>query len=359
MDPSPASRRLTGWGRMNNQIPEFSLKRVLSVITPRKIAIVTPVYNDWPACAQLLRELDIVAGQLDHVQMDIIIVDDGSTQKPPVELLQDSSFEAINRINLTQLGTNLGHQRAIATGLYVAVNRKIYDAMAVMDSDGEDMPGDIARLLEEQRRHPDAIVVAERTKRSESMAFRVYYQIYKKMFRTLTGSEINFGNFSAFSSEVAARLLYMPELWNNFPSALLRSGLPHRAVETARGQRFFGSSKMNLSRLVIHGLSAISVNSEMVFARVMFLCFTLALLTATGGLAVAAIRLLTDLAIPGWASDVIGSLAIIFTQILFFFFTSMFLLLHARSSPARSPSEIIPGYIATSHEIYGNDRTGV
>jgi glycosyltransferase involved in cell wall biosynthesis len=324
-----------------------------------KIAIITPVYNDWPSCNRLVEELDTVAGQLVEHTVDIIIVDDGSTQKSQIGLVKNRDFEHINCICITELASNLGHQRAIAAGLYIAVDRNAYDSIIIMDSDGEDKPSDIPRLIKEQQSHPDSIIVAERSKRSEGLAFRFFYWIYKAIYRLLTGSEINFGNFSAISNEAARRLLHMPELWNNFPSALLRSRLPHRNIETSRGKRYFGDSKMNFSGLVIHGLSAISVNSEIVFARVMFLCFFLALLTGLGGVFVIGVRLCTDLAIPGWASDVIGSLAIVFTQIVFFFFTSMFLLLHARSNPANSPSEVIPGYIAVSGEVYKNARTDI
>jgi glycosyltransferase involved in cell wall biosynthesis len=324
-----------------------------------RIAIVTPVYNDWPSCGRLTLELDAVAGQLQDAVIDLIIVDDGSVQARPDESLQGSTLEHLDRVSVASLGANLGHQRAIAAGLYIAVERDCYSSIVVMDSDGEDMPGDIIRMLEEQAQHPDSIIVAERTKRSEGPVFRFFYKVYKAMYSALTGSEISFGNFSTVNASTARRLIHMPDLWNNFPSALLRSRLPYRKVETVRGKRFFGSSKMNFSALVIHGLSAISVNSEVVFARIMFLCFGLAMLTAAGGIAVASIRLFTDLAIPGWASDVIGSLAIIFTQIVFFFFTSMFLLLHARSNPAKAPSEVIPGYIASCQDIYSSDSARV
>jgi hypothetical protein len=307
----------------------------------------------------LLTELNSVAGQLEGTIVDIIIVDDGSRLHWSSEMVPVTPLQHLNRISVTKLGCNLGHQRAIAAGLYTAVERKLYETIIIMDCDGEDLPQDVARLLAEQRSHPDSIVAAERAHRSEGPAFKAFYGIYKTLYRTLTGSEISFGNFSAISANAASRLLHMPELWNNFPSALLRSRLPLRTIETNRGKRFFGDSKMNFSSLVIHGLSAISVNSEIVFARIMLLCFVLALVTATGGVTVAGIRVFTDLAIPGWASDVIGSLAIIFTQIVFFFFTSMFLLLHARSNPASSPRQVIPGYISTSHDIQGNDQTGI
>jgi len=84
---------------------------------------------------------------------------------------------------------------------------------------------------------------------------------------------------------------------------------------------------------------------------VMVISLTVGLASILGGIAVVILRLFTDLAIPGWASDVIGSIAVIFTQTMFFFFISVFLLLHSRSNPSHTPRSVIPGYIARSYDI--------
>jgi glycosyltransferase involved in cell wall biosynthesis len=319
---------------------------------------VTPVFNDWPSCAQLIDELDRIAGQLDGVLMDVLIVDDGSGQVDS-NLLNCSALSSLNRISITELACNLGHQRAIAVGLYVAVEAGCYDHIIIMDSDGEDQPRDLLRLLEAQRRESGQVIVASRTKRSEGLLFRAFYALYKRAYRILTGNEINFGNFSIISHSVAKRLLHMPEMWNNFPSALLRSRLPYKQMETVRGKRFFGASKMNFVNLVIHGLNAISVSSEIVFVRVMMISMLIGFLSILGGLAVVLLRVFTDLAIPGWASDVIGSIAVILTQTMFFFFVSVFLLLHSRSNPSHTPLSVIPGYIARSYDVLVDGKPAV
>jgi len=329
------------------------------VTEPFRIAVVSPVFDDWPSCARLVRELDAVAANLDGVLLDLVVVDDGSTAPGGAELVGGAQFSHINRALLVQLACNLGHQRAIAAGLYAAGQQGEYDAFIVMDSDGEDRPGDIPSLVEELRRSGSHAVFARRSKRSEGMLFKGFYRLYKGLYRLLTGSEISFGNFSIITREAANRLLHMPELWNNFSSAVLRSRLAYRQVETERGERYAGDSKMNFPGLVIHGLSAISVSSEIIFVRVMVLCALLGLGTLAGGVAVLGIRLFTGLAIPGWASDVMGTLVIIFTQTVFFFLVSMFLLLRSRSTPAPSPVTVIPGYISCIRVLSGDDRSGV
>jgi hypothetical protein len=320
------------------------------------IAVVIPVFNDWSSCGRLVSELDRLAADLENVNIDLFIVDDGSTSGPGPDELNTAQLEHLERVHLTTLRCNLGHQRAIAAGLYTALQQPRYHSIVVMDADGEDAPQDVASLIEKQTRLNVPIVVAQRSRRSEGLMFRVFYRLYKILYRALTGSEISFGNFSIVSRQAAQRLIHMPELWNNYPSAILQSGLPIDSIPTMRGKRYFGESRMNLAGLIIHGLGAISVSSEIVFARIIIFTLMIASLSVLGGVIVAAIRLFTDLAIPGWASGIVGNLAVILTQTVFFFFISMFLLLRARSAPALPPGQVIPAYISDTRELFANGQ---
>ena len=73
---------------------------------------------------------------------------------------------------MLRLRRNLGHQRAIAIGLtYIqAQMTTAYEAVVVMDGDGEDAPEDVPRLLARlEAEGGRSIVFAERTRRSESL----------------------------------------------------------------------------------------------------------------------------------------------------------------------------------------------
>ena len=186
-----------------------------------------------------------------------------------------------------------------------------------------------------------------------------------KLYKTiLTVGERKRGFFSKkipifLSQNAAFRLLHMPALWNNFPSALLRSRLPYAGLPTDRGERYQGMSKMNLTNLVIHGLSAISVDSEVIFSRVLLFSGAVGFLTVLTTGVVLGVRLFTDLAIPGWASNVVGNLAVIFLQTVFFFLLSLFFLLHSRSTPERFTAQVAPDYIVGVREIDTGSGIGV
>jgi polyisoprenyl-phosphate glycosyltransferase len=92
-----------------------------------------------------------------------------------------------------------------------------------MDSDGEDDPDDIPRLIAALCTTPKAGIVAGRKERSEGAGFRVGYAAYQTMFSALVGRRIDFGKFSAFGPALARRLSGMSETWSHLAATLLRS----------------------------------------------------------------------------------------------------------------------------------------
>ncbi|HYC15503.1 MAG TPA: glycosyltransferase, partial [Stellaceae bacterium] len=155
-----------------------------------RIAVVTPVFNDWACFAALVAELsERYAGS--GTSFDMIALDDGSTEPFDEAALALSPGGAVASVEVLPLATNLGHQRAIAIGLCAAVERGEAESVLVMDCDGEDRPADIERLLEASRENPARIIFAKRARRSESLAFRLCYALYKGLFRTLTGRGIS------------------------------------------------------------------------------------------------------------------------------------------------------------------------
>jgi hypothetical protein len=281
----------------------------------RTIAIVTPILDDWQSFTLLVDEISSLFSGSEFA-FHIYAVDDGSNTPFDADAIALPEASCILSIEVIRLATNLGHQRAIAVGLCTIAESTGTDAVLVMDGDGQDRPMDIALLLARSCRHPLHVVLAERAKRTESYAFRVWYGVYKLLFYALTGQPINFGNFCVIPIAAVRRLAYMPELWNNLAASIMRSRLNYTKVPTTRGDRLAGRSKMNLVSLILHGLTAMSVHSDTIFVRILLAA---AFVAATAGLGIAAvvcIRIATDLAIPGWATVAAGDLLIILLQTL-------------------------------------------
>jgi hypothetical protein len=292
--------------------------------------------------------LDAVAGTLEGVHLDVIAVDDGSTISPATSFLADVILANLRRVDVLHLACNLGHQRAIAIGLSEVDERGEYTCAIVMDSDGEDSPEDLPKLLTAGRQHTGHIVVAQRARRSEGRLFKAFYIGYKALFHLLTGKPIAFGNYCVVPAPLINRLVYMPEIWNNLAAAVMRSKLPIHHHPTNRGMRYAGQSKMNLVGLFIHGLSAVSVYGDIAFTRVLAFSVGLSALTLIGILVVSGIRLFTDLAIPGWASYMVGFLIVVLMQALMLSAGAVFLLLNNRSMPSIVPKKVCSQFVRSS-----------
>jgi hypothetical protein len=295
------------------------------------IAIVTPILDDWPSFAAVVTD---IAGQFERSKVTVHVwaVDDGSAAPFSLEDIAPPAGSCVVRIEVIRLALNLGHQRAIAVGLCALADCGEYDAILVMDSDGEDRPSDVPALLAAAGERPDRIVMAARAKRSEPPMFRLWYRAYKLLFWLMTGQAISFGNFCLLPTAAVRRLVHMPELRNNLAASIMRSRIPYATLPTARGRRLAGQSRMNLVSLIVHGLSALSVYTDMIFVRVLLLAMSIAATATLGIVVVTAIRFGTDLAIPGWATTAVGDLLIILLQTLVVIIAATLTMLAGRSS---------------------------
>jgi len=308
----------------------------------RRLVIVTPVFNDWESLHQLLVEIDRTLEGTGH-QVEMLVVDDCST------VPQDRPWPdglGFGRIDCLRLRGNMGHQRAIAIGLMTVAERTDVDAVIVLDSDGEDRPEDIPRLIAAAEAAPHAAVVAQRAQRSESLLFRLFYRIYLNLFRLLTGHRISFGNFSLLRIAQVRRIANAHHIWNNFAASIIVSKVPISFVPTKRGKRYAGQSKMNFVGLIAHGLGAISVFTETVFIRI--LIASLIVFVMCMGLAAATlyIKFATTLAVPNWATTVLGFALVISIQALMMPILMAFMLLSNRASIQPAPISFAQGFVA-------------
>ncbi len=276
----------------------------------RRWAILTPVFEDRDSFAELCREIAAVG---DGLELRICAVDDGSVTAPP-------DPRAISDVGLCgeviRLRRNVGHQMAIAIGLNHLAADDDLDGVVIMDSDGEDRPSRIpdlvARLADDG---PDGvdIVVASRSRRSETLTFRVFYVIYKLFFKILTGSVIRFGNFMAMSQVALRRLAAMQEAWTHVAGAVVKSRLRRLELPIDRGHRYSGQSRMGFVSLVLHGIRSVMVFGDAVLTR-MAVVFGLSAIGSVAVFAIAVFLKISGQATPGWLTTVTGFMLVIFMQ---------------------------------------------
>ncbi len=272
-----------------------------------RLIVVTPVFEDTEASTILFSELAKACGRDIHV----VAVDDGSVREP---LTLDGLRAASLNGTVIRLKRNVGHQRAIATGLaYVADQFKIIDRVVIMDSDGEDMPQTITSLLADLDDNEVDVTVAQRKSRVETFRFKAFYAVYKWLFSLLTGRKISFGNYMAMNEPAVRRLASMGELATHVAGTVLVSRLRWRTCALDRGPRYAGKSKMNFVGLALHGFKGLMIFAEDVLVRVGIACALVAVLSLLGGAAAIVLKAI-GYTTPGWFSVALGLLMLVFLQ---------------------------------------------
>ena len=229
----------------------------------KKIKILIPVYNDWESLIKLLDEINKVIEDIKSVEFDCMIVNDASTIKPP-DITVPKNIKKIEIFNMKQ---NRGHARCNAFGLRYLSKKDDFDHLIVMDGDGEDRPEEIKYLVNQALEDQEVSVVAKRVKRSEGFLFQILYEVHKLITLVFTGKQINFGNYSCLTKKDVVTLSQQESLWSSFSGTLKKSISRLNTINSTRGSRYFGPSKMSLFNLGIHSFSIIAVFKSQVFLR--------------------------------------------------------------------------------------------
>jgi hypothetical protein len=269
-----------------------------------RLWVLCPSYRDVPSFRVLRTNIELIVKEtpaLTDLDLRFAVVDDTGGCDDETWILQD--FPDVRVITPP---FNLGHQRAIVYGL-----RKLLPDMAdsdlvvTLDSDGEDRPEDLPALLEpllDPSETGKSLCVARRTKRSESLQFKVLYALFRAMFRTLSGTTVRSGNFAAYRGWLAKRMLLHPYFDLCYSSTLISLGFNTISVPCPRGERYEGRSRMSPLGLFMHGVRMLMPFTDRIAVRALTafsVLFSIGLVCAG---VVAGIRLFTTEAIPGWTT---------------------------------------------------------
>lgn len=228
--------------------------------------VLSPLLHDTESFVRVREEVAAncersgVAGPIRHV-----VVDDSAGADRDVDALRD-----LPDVDVLTPPFNLGHQRAIVFGLRQIVDDiEPDDVVVTMDSDGEDQPVDVPRLVAALDDEGVPLAIAERTERTESLTFRLMYVCFRSLFRLVTGTSVRSGNFAAQRGDSLTTTIGHPSFDLCYSSTLLTLRRPTASVPCARGTRFAGRSRMSKHSLVAHGIRMMLPFSERIAVRML------------------------------------------------------------------------------------------
>lgn len=271
-----------------------------------KIHILCPTFMDSQSLSTLIEKIRIAKNNSTYSNLDLLLwaVDDSAGY--------DIKLKQINNLNLLIPNFNLGHARAIVFGLRKIINDVSEDDIIVtLDSDGEDGPEDITKLLDEVFINKKEICAAKRIKRSEGLVFRLSYVFFRLFFRFLTGRVICSGNFIAWRGSYLKKIIYHPyfDLCYSSTAVVLSKNISY--VPCNRGSRYYGKSKMNFTSLIMHGLRMLMPFLDVITVRALIFFGVFFLLSLFIGAIILYFKFFTIFAIPGWSSQLFAVMIVL------------------------------------------------
>lgn len=208
------------------------------------ITYLIPVYNDEDVLGETYKRLFPVAEKLSD-DYEILFVDDGSKDNSLSVLtsLQNKN----DRIEVLKLARNFGQANAIAAGFDYGKK----DVFVILDSDLQDRPEDIHKLLDAMVRKNVNMAIARWISREDSF-FKV---TASRMFHYVTNRITNvhyvpkLGMFRAIRREIIEEVQKYQETTATPISLLYWMGYDFAVVDLKRDSRFAGGSGYTIKKM--------------------------------------------------------------------------------------------------------------
>jgi len=209
-----------------------------------KLSVVIPVYNDEEVLAELYRRLQPVVREL-SASYEVVFVDDGSEDGSLAVLEHIASQDT--DVVIVQQARNFGQHNAIAAGLREARG----DIIVVMDSDLQDRPEDIPKLITALLENACSMAIARWITREDTFVRRTCFRLFAAVSACLTNLQhpAELGVFRAITRGGVDAVKDIPETTGTMLSLLYWSGLSYVTVELHRGSRAAGKSGYDLKRM--------------------------------------------------------------------------------------------------------------
>jgi glycosyltransferase involved in cell wall biosynthesis len=207
------------------------------------ISIVLPILNEEKNLEELHSRLTESLAELGR-EYEIIAVDDGST---------DSSFEVLKRIHerdpklkVIKFRRNFGQTAAISAGFHHARG----DIIITMDSDLQNDPDDIPRLLDKMDEGYDVVSGWRADRKDKFISRRLPSILANKLIARMTGVKLHdFGcTLKAYRKEVTDNIDLYGEMHRFIPALAKWVGAEIAEMKVKHHPRKHGKSKYGISR---------------------------------------------------------------------------------------------------------------
>lgn len=272
-----------------------------------KIATVSPCYNEEEVLVHSVERLTalferMIAERLISDDSVMVFVNDGSRDRT-WEIIRElhEKNKYVRGINLSR---NVGHQNAIFAGMMTA--REWVDAVITLDADLQDDIECIPQMVRHFQEGYDIVYGVKVSREGDPLMKRMTAQAFYRMQSKMGVESIyNHADFRLMSRRSLDMLSTYKEHNLYLRGLIPQIGLPSTTVDDVISERYAGTSKYTLSKmmgLALNGITAFSVKP----LYVIFNIGVLFLVVAFGIGIYVAYALLTGQAVQGWASLILS-----------------------------------------------------
>ena len=201
----------------------------------RRLSVIIPVHNEEENILPLVTRLQQVASQIENWEMQILFVDDGSTDDSIQEM--ESVRASGTPVGYIRLSRNFGHQAALSAGLEHATG----DAAIMMDSDLQHPPEEIPRMIAAHEQGADVVQMV----RSDPAAVdKALFSTWAyRAFNRLSDTPIvpNAADFRLLSKRVIKVLVGIPEREKFLRGLIPSLGFQQTTLEFDQSERLHGT----------------------------------------------------------------------------------------------------------------------
>lgn len=293
------------------QKPEMSEETLIQPV----YSVVAPVFNEIETLPHFYRRvIEVMEGVAEP--FELVLINDGSMDGSL--LAMQELHRSDPRVRVINFSRNFGHQIAISAGLDYARG----EAVIIIDADLQDPPEVIPELIARWKDGAE-VVYAQRSKRRGETRFKLltaaaFYRLISRMTSINIPSDT--GDFRLLDRRVVDTLVKMREHHRFMRGLSAWVGFRQEAVLYERHERFAGTTKYPLRKMIRFSLDAVTSFSQVPLRLATTFGFILAGISLIGILVAAILRIFTG-AISGQASTLIlvlllGGIQLIFLGII-------------------------------------------
>jgi Glycosyltransferases involved in cell wall biogenesis len=263
-------------------------------------SVVAPVFNEIGCVEEFYARISGVMNSL-KAAWELVLVDDGSTDGS-TEIIR-SLAEKDPHVRPVIFARNFGHQIAVTAGLDYARG----EAVVVIDADLQDPPEVILDLIAKWKEGFEVVYAVRRKREGESW-FKLFTAsaFYRVIYRiTDVKIPLDTGDFRLMDRKVVNVMGKMRERHRFLRGMAAWVGYRQVGVEYDRKERFAGSTKYPLSKMLKLALNAITSFSYFPLQMATYLGFVCAALSIVAIPVVIVLRLSHGAALLGQATTLI------------------------------------------------------